>query len=76
MSLAVVITIRKLRPYFQEHQIIVRTNYSVKQVLKNPDLGDRMVAWSVELSTTYHLYLEVVLIPKPCEFLGWVQHSN
>ncbi|GAU32570.1 hypothetical protein TSUD_218280 [Trifolium subterraneum] len=48
LCLAVVITARKLRQYFQSHQVIVKTDYSIKNVLRKPDLAGRMVAWSVE----------------------------
>jgi len=50
LALTIITTARKLRPYFQSHKIIVRTNYPVKQVLSKPDLEGRMVSWSVELS--------------------------
>jgi len=50
LALAVVITAMKLRPYFQSHRIVVKSNYSIKQVLGKPDLIGRMVAWSIELS--------------------------
>lgn len=35
-------------PYFQGHQIIVKTNYPTKQVLKKSDLTGRMVSRSME----------------------------
>jgi hypothetical protein len=50
LSLAVVITARKLRQYFQSHKIVVKTDYPIKIVLRKPDLAGRMVAWAVELS--------------------------
>jgi len=50
LALFVVITARKLRSYFQSHQIVVKSNYPIKQVLRKPDLAGRMVAWSIELS--------------------------
>ncbi|PNX87219.1 gag-pol polyprotein [Trifolium pratense] len=50
LSLAVVVTARKLRQYFQSHKVVVRTDYPIKNVLRKPDLAGRMVAWSVELS--------------------------
>jgi len=50
LDLAIIKTARKLRPYFQSHKIIVKTNYPVKQVLNKLDLGGRMVSCSVELS--------------------------
>jgi hypothetical protein len=46
----VVVTSRKLRPYFEGHRIVVKLNYPIKQVLGKPDLVGRMVAWSIELS--------------------------
>ncbi|GAU35844.1 hypothetical protein TSUD_63330 [Trifolium subterraneum] len=50
LSLAVVTTARRLRHYFQSHKIVVKTDHSIKHVLKKPDLAGRMVAWAVELS--------------------------
>ena len=50
LALALVTTARKLRPYFQTHQVIVRTNQPIRQVLQKPDLAGRMMNWSVELS--------------------------
>ncbi|RDX78216.1 hypothetical protein CR513_41538, partial [Mucuna pruriens] len=49
-TLALVIIARKLRPYFQSYQIVVRTNLPIKQVLRKPDLARQMVGWTVELS--------------------------
>jgi hypothetical protein len=46
----VVTTARKLRPYFQSHIIIVKSNYPIKQALSKPDLAGRMVVLSIELS--------------------------
>jgi hypothetical protein len=50
LSLAVIVTARRLRQYFQSHKVIVKTDYPIKQVLRKPDLAGRMVAWSIELS--------------------------
>lgn len=50
LSLVVVITAKKLRQYFQGRPIIVKSNYPMKQILKNLDLAGRMVVWVVELS--------------------------
>lgn len=49
-ALAVMVTARKLRPYFLSHKVIVRTNMPLKQVLVKPDLSGRMVKWAIELS--------------------------
>jgi ribonuclease HI len=50
LSLAVIVTARRLRQYFQSHKVIIKTDHPIKQVLKKPDLAGRMVAWSIELS--------------------------
>ena len=43
LALALVVSGRKLRPYFQAHTIIVPTNQP------QPDLSERLVKWVVEL---------------------------
>nr|KYP56513.1 Retrovirus-related Pol polyprotein from transposon 17.6 [Cajanus cajan] len=50
LVLALVVSSRRLRPYFQSHQIIVKSDYPIKQILRKPDLARRMITWSVELS--------------------------
>ena len=49
LALALVVSCRKLRPYFQAHTIIVPTNQPLRQVLYKPDLSGRLVKWAVEL---------------------------
>ncbi|XP_073138654.1 uncharacterized protein [Henckelia pumila] len=49
MSLALVITARKLRPYFLTHPITVLTNSLLGRVLTHPDASGRLVKWTVEL---------------------------
>ncbi|GAV72761.1 rve domain-containing protein/RVT_3 domain-containing protein [Cephalotus follicularis] len=46
---ALIISARKLRPYFQAHKIKVLTDKPLKQVLAKPDTSGRLVKWSVEL---------------------------
>nr|KYP74109.1 Retrovirus-related Pol polyprotein from transposon 17.6 [Cajanus cajan] len=50
LALALVTAARRLRPYFQSHQVIVKTDYPIKQILRKPELSGWMIAWSVELS--------------------------
>ena len=49
-ALALVLTPRRMRPYFQNHSITVRTDYPIFKILSKPDLVGRMIGWSVELS--------------------------
>ncbi|XP_052176651.1 uncharacterized protein LOC127790956 [Diospyros lotus] len=41
---------RKLRPYFQAHQIDVLTKYPLKQILQKPDTSGRLLKWAIELA--------------------------
>ncbi|XP_011100179.1 uncharacterized protein LOC105178414 [Sesamum indicum] len=49
LALAVVVTARKLRPYFQSHKIVVRTNHPLRNILSRPEASRRMIKWAVEL---------------------------
>ncbi|KAL0458740.1 UNVERIFIED_CONTAM: Retrovirus-related Pol polyprotein from transposon opus [Sesamum latifolium] len=50
MALALVVAARKLRPYFQSHQVMVLTNQPLKHILASPNASGRMTRWAVELS--------------------------
>ncbi|KAL0408055.1 UNVERIFIED_CONTAM: hypothetical protein Sradi_1739900 [Sesamum radiatum] len=50
MALALVVTARRLRPYFLSHPIGVKTNTLLKQTLGKPDTSGRLAKWAVELS--------------------------
>nr|XP_025625585.1 uncharacterized protein LOC112717875 [Arachis hypogaea] len=50
LALALLTSSRRLRQYFQGHQIVVRTGQGIRQVLQKPDLVGRMMTWSIELS--------------------------
>ncbi|KAL0303173.1 UNVERIFIED_CONTAM: hypothetical protein Sradi_6185400 [Sesamum radiatum] len=45
LALTLVTTVRKLRPYFQSHPIVVLTNHPLKQIMSKPDVSGRMVKW-------------------------------
>jgi len=50
IALTLVYTTRRLRPYFHNHQIIVRTDYPISKILRKTELTGGMVTWSMELS--------------------------
>ncbi|GAU44271.1 hypothetical protein TSUD_133170 [Trifolium subterraneum] len=50
VALALVTAARRLRYYFLAHTIVVRTDQSIKSLLVRPDMADRVLKWSLELS--------------------------
>ena len=50
MTYSLLMASRKLRQYFQSHQIIVLTDQPLKEVLQKMTTSGRMVKWSIELS--------------------------
>ncbi|XP_056857801.1 uncharacterized protein LOC130507113 [Raphanus sativus] len=49
LTLALVNAARKLRPYFQAHQIVVVTSFPIKAVLHKPEVSGRLAKWAIEL---------------------------
>ncbi|CAA0841581.1 Uncharacterized mitochondrial protein AtMg00860, partial [Striga hermonthica] len=49
-ALTLMLTARKLRPYFLNHVVIVRTNFQLGETLGRPTVSGRLVKWAVELS--------------------------
>ncbi|XP_025661836.1 uncharacterized protein [Arachis hypogaea] len=50
LALALLVSSRRLRQYFQSHQVVVKTDQGIRQVLQKPDLAGRMMTWAIELS--------------------------
>ncbi|KAI5317241.1 hypothetical protein L3X38_036948 [Prunus dulcis] len=49
LALALVVSARRLRPYFQAHTIHVLTNQPLRQVLQKLETSGRLVKWAIEL---------------------------
>ena len=49
LALAIVVTSRKLRPYFHAYLIEVLTNYPLCQVLQKLEASGRLLKWAIEL---------------------------
>ena len=50
LAFALITTVRKLKPYFQAHTIVVLTNKPLKKAMSSPEVAGRMALWVVELS--------------------------
>ncbi|XP_073152354.1 uncharacterized protein [Henckelia pumila] len=50
LALALVITARKLHPYFLSHPITMLTNSVLGKIATNPDASGRLIRWITELS--------------------------
>ncbi|KAK8951016.1 hypothetical protein KSP39_PZI003142 [Platanthera zijinensis] len=50
LAYALVISARKLRPYFQAHSIRVVTDHPLRKVLEGVEHSGRLAKWSIELS--------------------------
>ena len=50
MAFSLIVASRKLRPYFQVHNILVMMDQPLRKAMGKPDAVGRMVQWAVELS--------------------------
>jgi len=77
LTLSLVHAVRRLRPYFQNHSITVKTDYPIKKFLQKPDLAGRMSSWAVELSEFNIRYEPHGPIKAQCllDFVNDLQHT-
>ncbi|XP_016195017.1 uncharacterized protein LOC107635985 [Arachis ipaensis] len=50
LALALLISFCRLPQYFQGHQVVMRTDQGICQILQKPDLAGRMMTWAIQLS--------------------------
>ena len=50
ITFALIVTSRKLHPYFQANPIIVMTDQPIKKAMNKPEAIGRMVQWAIELN--------------------------
>ena len=50
IAYTIVISVARLRPYFQAHTIIVRTDLPLRKVLQKARPSDRLVEWAIRLA--------------------------
>lgn len=62
--LALIISARRLRPYFHAHTIIVLLDQPIKQVLAKIDILGRMTKWAIELRKFDILYHPMTLLKR------------
>jgi hypothetical protein len=49
LAYVLVISVQRLRPYFQAHAVRVLIEYPLRKILQKPDLLGRLVNWAIEL---------------------------
>ncbi|CAL8117033.1 unnamed protein product [Prunus armeniaca] len=62
LAYALVLSARRLRPYFQAHNIDVLTNQPLRQVLQKPETSGRLIKWAIELGE-----FDIRYHPRPLE---------
>ncbi|XP_021811720.1 uncharacterized protein LOC110754904 [Prunus avium] len=62
LAYALVLSARKLRPYFQAHSVTVLTNQPLRQILQRPETSGRLVKWAIELGE-----FDIRYHPRPAE---------
>ena len=50
LAFALVMAVRKLKPYFQAHTIIVLSDQPLKRAMNSLEAAGRMALWAIELS--------------------------
>ncbi|KAK8948482.1 hypothetical protein KSP39_PZI005424 [Platanthera zijinensis] len=50
LAFALIVSARKLRPYFQAHAILVVTDHPLRRILEGVEHSGRLAKWSIELS--------------------------
>jgi len=64
VALALVFMTKRMRPYFQNHSITVKTDYPIFKILSK--LAGSMIGWSVELSKFEIRYESIGAIKSKC----------
>lgn len=72
VALALVVVVRRLKPYFLGHPIIVRTNFPLTTTLGKIDVSGRMVKWEVELGQ-FDIAYEPRIAVKAQAFIDFLQ---
>ena len=49
IAFALLVTSRKLRPYFQAHLIIVMTDQPIRKMMNKIEAAGRLIQWAIEL---------------------------
>ncbi|CAL9005539.1 unnamed protein product, partial [Prunus brigantina] len=62
LAYALILSARRLRPYFQAHSINVLTNQPLRQVLQKPETSGRLIKWAIELGE-----FDICYHPRPSE---------
>ncbi|XP_004292102.1 PREDICTED: uncharacterized protein LOC101304540 [Fragaria vesca subsp. vesca] len=64
LALALIVTARKLRHYFQAHSITLFTNCPLRHVPQKPEASERLAKWAIELGEFDIHYMPRVAIKR------------
>ncbi|XP_021808476.1 uncharacterized protein LOC110752181 [Prunus avium] len=56
LILSLVVSTRKMQPYYQAHRVIVMADFPLRSILHSPDASQRLMKWAIELSQYDLLY--------------------
>ncbi|GMH02617.1 hypothetical protein Nepgr_004456 [Nepenthes gracilis] len=76
IALTLIYYARKLRPYFQMHQIVVLTDQPLKSILYKPETSKRLVKWAIELDEFDPEELKLVECSRVDPECRWILHTN
>lgn len=71
LSFELVMSSRKLKPYFQAHSITTSTSYPLRQELQKPELSGRLIKWSIELGQ-YEISYKLRTVIKAQEIVDFI----
>ncbi|XP_075494772.1 uncharacterized protein LOC142532339 [Primulina tabacum] len=78
LALALVMTARRLRPYFLSHPIVVLTNSPLGRILTHSDMFGRLVKWTTELGEydTQYEPRTAIKAQASADFLAETMHQE
>lgn len=75
IALSLVNAARRLRPYFLNHTIIIRTDHPLSSILGKADTSGRLVKWAIELEQ-FDIHYELQTAIKAHALADFIQETT